>query len=171
MHYLIVINEDVANVVVGSQVSASGLYAANLGNGVASDDMDTEDDAKFEKVVYNDEEFRGVNDKKGKVVESNDDISNKEDDENLDANIESEGDDEDFIDKDEKMVFRQLRRLDRHKKEKKIPAFPVFRPENDMSNLIFRLGMVFATVKEFNEASHAYGIKKGQHITFPKTDR
>lgn len=47
----------------------------------------------------NHEKFRGVRDKKkGKVViESNGDICNKKDDENLNADVQSEGDNEDFV--------------------------------------------------------------------------
>ncbi|KAM7510789.1 hypothetical protein LguiB_009664 [Lonicera macranthoides] len=50
------------------------------------------------------------------------------------------------------------------------PTYPVFNTKNDMSDPVFKLGMIFKDRKEVKEAIKVYSIKHGKEIKFKKNE-
>ncbi|PQM35612.1 uncharacterized protein Pyn_30402 [Prunus yedoensis var. nudiflora] len=57
------------------------------------------------------------------------------------------------------------------KRKRKLPKFHEFRPETDMRNLVFKLGLRFATTDLFRKAIRNYSIINRRMIKFKCNDR
>ena len=52
-----------------------------------------------------------------------------------------------------------------------LPRMPEFRPDVDMKNPVFKLGMVFPDAASFKAAIREYAIQQGKNIYFKKNDK
>lgn len=52
-----------------------------------------------------------------------------------------------------------------------MPKYPEFRPEVDMQNIEFKLGMLFSTANEFKDVVKEYAVKGGYDVKFTKSEK
>ncbi|KAF4347938.1 hypothetical protein G4B88_014945 [Cannabis sativa] len=64
----------------------------------------------------------------------------------------------------------QLNKRNKRFKKEKSPELIEFRPETDMGNAIFDLGLSFASGKLFKQAIREYALREGKDIFFKKND-